>query len=417
MKCLLLAGGHGTRLRPLTLSVPKPFIPFCNRPIIEYQIEASVKAGVDHIILGISAEQRNMVPMIEEVSQRYKVRIDCSIETEALGTAGPLRFAKNLLCDPQDDSEEFIVVNSDIICNYPFAEMIAAHRKNHADGTILVTKTMHPSEFGVIVHDDEYRIKAFVEKPMNFISNQINAGVYIIKKTVLDHIPEGNVSIERYFFPLLVSMGKTFCHPLYGRWADVGKPADYIRAQKLYMCGDSYKEHETLVCSDSGSIETLEKSDIVILKTKGGLLVKNREAMKSCGETVNEEDVSDLTQYPNIGADVVIRPPVIIHTSAVIAQGCVIGPNVSIGPNTVIGNGCRIIRSAILQGARLEGHTYIEGSIIGWDSHIRPWVRVEGLSVLGKNVTVDESLFLRGCIVLPHKTITKSIYEDGSIII
>lgn len=116
------------------------------------------------------------------------------------------------------------------------------------------------------------------------------------------------------------------------------------------MCGDSYKEHETLVCSDSGSIETLEKSDIVILKTKGGLLVKNREAMKSCGETVNEEDVSDLTQYPNIGADVVIRPPVIIHTSAVIAQGCVIGPNVSIGPNTVIGNGCRIIRSAILQG-------------------------------------------------------------------
>lgn len=110
--------------------------------------------------------------------------------------------------------------------------MIAAHRKNHADGTILVTKTMHPSEFGVIVHDDEYRIKAFVEKPMNFISNQINAGmvyqhiadftvvtgVYIIKKTVLDHIPEGNVSIERYFFPLLVSMGKTFCHPLYGRW-------------------------------------------------------------------------------------------------------------------------------------------------------------------------------------------------------
>lgn len=416
MKCLLLAGGHGTRMRPLSLSIPKPFIPFCNIPIIEYQIEASVKAGVDHIIIAISSGQSNMTPMIKTIGERCNVRIDCSIETESLGTAGPLRLARELIFDPNDDSEEILVLNSDIICTYPFSEMIAAHRKNKADSTILVTTTTHPSDFGVIVHDKDYRIKAFVEKPKEFISNLINAGVYVINKAMIDKIPEGNVSIERSFFPMLVSMEKTFCHPLYGMWADVGKPSDFIRGHQLYMLGNTSRNGEFIVYGDNNGVEGTCDHDIVAFKTKGGLLIKSDSYITDEEKEAKNDYIVDLKHYQNIADDIVIRPPILIHESAEIGSGCDIGPNVTIGPNTIIGPGCRIIRSVILDGSRVDAHNYVEGSIIGWNSHLKRWGRVEGLTVLGKGVTVGEGLFIRECVVLPHKEISKSIYDSGTII-
>ncbi|ORM40973.1 Mannose-1-phosphate guanyltransferase beta [Babesia sp. Xinjiang] len=417
MKCVILAGGHGTRLRPLTLTVPKPMIPFCNRPIIEYQISASKKAGVDHIILAISEEQRGMVPLIAELSEKCKIRIDCSIETESLGTAGPLRHAKSFICDPDDACELLLVLNSDIICNYPFAEMISAHRKNKADATILVTKTTHPSDFGVIVHDETYRIQEFVEKPTEFISNQINAGVYVINKKMIDHIPEGNVSIERYLFPTMVTMGRTYCHPLTGLWADIGKPSDYIRGQQLYLSGPSNEEQGVMLRYKADGGEDHVEGSQVLVETKGGLLVELLHETDNFVPPPLGGTTADLSALSHIGEDVVIRPPVLIHPSARIGRGCVLGPNVCIGPNTVIGEGCRIVRTTIFAGACLEAHVYIEGSIIGWDSHIKSWVRVEGLTVLGKDVVVGEGLFLRGSIVLPHKAITKSLYDSGTIII
>ncbi|EDO06623.1 putative mannose-1-phosphate guanyltransferase [Babesia bovis T2Bo] len=417
MKCVILAGGHGTRLRPLTLTVPKPMIPFCNRPIVEYQIKASKEAGVDHIILAISHEQNNMVPMIKELSERCNIRIDCSIEKESLGTAGPLKLAKNLICDPADNCKEFLVLNSDIICSYPFAEMISAHRKNNADATILVTKTTHPSDFGVIVHDETYRIHEFVEKPSQFISNQINAGIYVLNKNMLDYIPDGSVSIERYLFPTMVAMGRTYCHPLNGLWADIGKPSDYIRAQQLYLTGRPKDEEIMMLRCEGDSEDDYIKESHVMLKTQGGLLVRLRNVNNSAMKDPLEGEPADISSFSFIGANVIIRPPVIIHPTSSIGRGCVLGPNVCIGPNTVVGEGCRIVRTTILDGVRLNGHVYIEGSIIGWESQLESWARIEGLTVLGKDVKVGEGLFVRGSIVLPHKSITTSVYESGTIII
>ncbi|GBE60788.1 GDP-D-mannose pyrophosphorylase [Babesia ovata] len=386
MKCLILAGGHGTRLRPLTLTVPKPFMPFCNRPIVEYQIEASLEAGVDHIILAIPQDQSSMLPTIAQLSEKYNVRIDCSIEAETLGTAGPLKFAEKLLCDPEDDCADFLVLNSDVISNYPFSELVAAHRRNSADATILVTETAHPKDFGVIVHDADFRIKAFVEKPAEFISNEINAGVYVVNKSMISHIPPGNVSIERYFFPKLVAMGKTFCHPLTGIWADIGKPKDYIHAQGLYISGHKHNEqiNPTLCSANGGNVP--EEGPLVVIKTKGGLLIRRKGECNNSAEGTEGETTDDISAYPNIGKDVVIHPPVLVHPSSRIDRGCVLGPNVCIGQNTSIGEGCRILQSTVLEGARLGAHIYVEGSIVGWDCRIHPWVRVEGLSVFGKNV-------------------------------
>ncbi|GIX63630.1 GDP-D-mannose pyrophosphorylase [Babesia caballi] len=376
MKCVILAGGHGTRLRPLTLSVPKPFIPFCNRPIMEYQIDACIKAGVDHIILAISDEQHDMANLIAELGERvsgsekrciarsarcastapWRPSRSAQVSPQRRGShifaAGPLRYAKALICESQDDCGEFLVLNSDIICNYPFAEMIAAHRRNGADATILVTKTTHPSDFGVVVHDEEYRIRAFIEKPAEFISNQINAGIYVLSKAILDHVPEGNVSIERYLFPALVSMGKTFCHPLTGIWADIGKPADYIRGQQLFISGTTNEEQPVLTLCNADGREQTEEASKGVVETQGGLLVTRLHENGATTQCEDSAPHTDLSAYPNI-ENVTIRPPVLIHPSARIARGCVLGPNVCIGPNTVIGEGCRIVRSTILEGTRV----------------------------------------------------------------
>ncbi|KAK2195473.1 bifunctional Mannose-1-phosphate guanyltransferase [Babesia duncani] len=370
MKCLILAGGHGTRLRPLTLSVSKPFIPFCNKPIIEHQISEVIKAGVDHIIISASTQQNDYMTYVEALKERYNVRIDVSVESYSLGTAGPIRFAKDIICEPSDSSEDFFVLNSDVICIYPFKEMISFHRSNEASMTILVTKVDQPSDFGVVVHDDNYKIKAFVEKPTTYVSNQINAGVYMLSKSVIDMIPEGNSSIERYLFPKIVSMGKGYCHPLSGYWADIGKPLDYLHGQQLFLSSDASGEADLYYSVQSDDMAPMGNLKQEIVETDTGILFKN---ILVDHLPVAKGTDSPVRQFENFAENVTIKAPVLIHKSARIGAGCCIGPNVVIGANADIGKGCRITRSCIMQDSKLDAYTFIEGTIVGWDSHIKSW--------------------------------------------
>ncbi|AFZ79613.1 GDP-mannose pyrophosphorylase, putative [Theileria equi strain WA] len=419
MKCVILAGGHGTRLRPLTLSVPKPLIEFCNRSIIEYQIDAAKKAGVDHIILAVSESQPALAQRVQKLQEKYSIRIDCSIETSPMGTAGPLRLAEKLICEPNDDSDDFLVLNSDVICDYPLLELLNSHRSKKATITILVTKVENPSEFGVIFHDEEFRIKSFVEKPTNYVSNQINAGVYVLSKTVVNSIPLENTSIERDIFPKFVMLGNTFCHPLSGYWADIGKPIEYLRGQHLYLSnnfsGDFNVCGTTETCvSETEKREICEIDTGILIRTRSNANLEDADYVKSaCASTPR----SDLLEAPTIYNNVNFKAPVLVHPTAKIGPGSLIGPNVCIGANVVIGKGSRIVRSTIMEGANVSPNSYIEGSIIGWNSRIGPWVRIEGLSVLGESVGISEALFIRGCIVLPHKNVNNNIYEPGVIII
>nr|KAF6474227.1 GDP-mannose pyrophosphorylase B [Rousettus aegyptiacus] len=193
MKALILVGGYGTRLRPLTLSIPKPLVDFCNKPILLHQVEALAAVGVDHVILAVSYMSQVLEKEMKAQEQRLGIRISMSHEEEPLGTAGPLALARDLLSETTDP---FFVLNSDVICDFPFQAMVQFHRYHGQEGSIVVTKVEEPAKYGVVVCEaDTGRIHRFVEKPQVFVSNKINAGMYILSPAVLRRIQDPSARI------------------------------------------------------------------------------------------------------------------------------------------------------------------------------------------------------------------------------
>lgn len=233
LKALLLVGGFGTRLRPLTLSKAKPLVEFVNKPIICHQIEALKEVGVTEIILAINYQPDKMYDFIKEAEDRYKVKITCSKEEEPLGTAGPIGLAKKIL--QSSEGEEIFVFNSDITCRFPLQEMLQFHREHKREGTIAVTKVKEPWKYGVILSDENKQIKSFIEKPQEFVGDNINAGLYIFSKAFLERINPVPCSLEREVFPKMAKEGELYIFPLEGFWADIGQPKDYLIGTSLYL--------------------------------------------------------------------------------------------------------------------------------------------------------------------------------------
>ncbi|ORX76617.1 mannose-1-phosphate guanyltransferase [Basidiobolus meristosporus CBS 931.73] len=362
MKALILVGGFGTRLRPLTLTVPKPLVEFANRPMILHQIEALAQAGVTDIVLAVNYRPKTMVSVLEKYEKEYGVKITFSVEHEPLGTAGPLALAKDLL--GRDDTP-FFVLNSDIICDYPFEQLRDFHRRHGGEGTIVVTKVDEPSKYGVVVNHAGYStIERFVEKPAEFVSNKINAGLYIFSPKVLERIELKPTSIEKEVFPRMAADSQLHSFDLDGFWMDVGQPKDFLTGTCLYL---------------------------------SHLSKRNPESLAPASEP-----------YVNGGN-------VLVHPSAKIGQGCKIGPNVVIGPNTVIGDGVRLQRCVLLEGARVKDNAWIKSAIIGWHSVVGKWCRLEGVTVLGDDVNISDEIYVNGGAVLPHKGINANVLEPQII--
>jgi len=357
MKALILVGGFGTRLRPLTLSVPKPIVEFSNKAMILHQIEALCKIGVTEVVLAVNYRPQLMSSYLHPYEQKLGIKISYSHETEPLGTAGPLALAKDLL----KDGEPFFVLNSDVICEFPFADLLAFHKSHGAEGTIMVTKVEEPSKYGVVVSQEDGRIQRFVEKPQIFVGNRINAGIYIFNPTILDRIELKPTSIEKEIFPKMAEQGQLYCMPLEGFWMDVGQPKDFLAGMCLYLNSLKTKAPESL-------------------RTGPGFI-----------------------------------QPVLVDESAVIGEGCLIGPNVTIGPNSVIHEGVRLSNTTVLEGVTIGANSWVKSSIIGWQSSVGKWVRMENTSVLGQDVHIADELYVNGGKILPHKTITASIPEPEII--
>lgn len=356
MKALILVGGFGTRLRPLTLSVPKPIVEFANKPSIIHQIEALVKIGVDEVVLAVNYQPELMSACMREYEQKLGVKITYSQESEPLGTAGPLALARDVL----NDGKPFFVLNSDVICVFPFKEMLDFHIKSKAEGTIMVTKVEEPSKYGVVVADDNGKIARFVEKPQVYVGNKINAGIYIFNPSILNRIELKPTSIEKEIFPKMAEEGQLYCMVLPGFWMDIGQPKDFLAGTNLYLA----------------SLEQVKSS---LLATGEGI----------------------------IGS-------VLIDPSSKVGKA-VIGPNVTIGPNCVIEDGVRLKNTVILEGVVVGANSWINQSIIGWKSRIGKWVRIQNVSVLGQDVHISDELFINGGRILPHKDITTSVPEESII--
>ncbi|KAM6062344.1 mannose-1-phosphate guanylyltransferase catalytic subunit beta isoform 2-T2 [Chlamydotis macqueenii] len=214
MRALILVGGFGTRLRPLTLSRPKPLVEFCNKALLLHQLEALREAGVSHVVLAVSYMSEALEAAMREQEQRLGIRISLSHEKEPLGTAGPLALAQDLLAE---DGEPFFVLNSDVICEFPFAALARFHRQHGGEGSLVVTRVEEPAKYGVVVCEaDTGRICRFVEKPRVFVSNKINAGLYIFSPGILQRIQLRPTSIEKEIFPAMAQEGQLYAMELQG---------------------------------------------------------------------------------------------------------------------------------------------------------------------------------------------------------
>jgi mannose-1-phosphate guanylyltransferase len=260
LKALLLVGGFGTRLRPLTFTKPKPLVEFINRPIMMHQIEALKSVGVNEIILAINYQPEKMLDLIKEMEEKYNVKITCSKEEEPLGTAGPIGLAKSILLN--SDLDELFVFNSDITCRFPLKEMHEFHKQHGKEGTIAVTKVKDPSRFGVILTDHQNKILDFVEKPQEYVGNNINSGLYIFSKKFLDRVQPIPTSIEREVFPKMASDGELYAFDLEGFWQDIGQPKDYLSGTTLYLADQALKGNDSLLVKGKGYI----RGNVIIVK-------------------------------------------------------------------------------------------------------------------------------------------------------
>eukprot|EP00798_Chlamydomonas_sp_ICE-L_P031695 gene31695-6898_t len=394
LKALILVGGYGTRLRPLTLSCPKPLVDFCNKPMVVHQIEA---AGVTEVVLAINYQPEVMYNFISEWQEKLGVKIVCSQETEPMGTAGPLALARQIL--DNREGKPFFVLNSDIICDdviceYPLKDMLEFHVARSAETTILVTKLLSaitsrsaettilvtkvddPTKYGVVVVDEYGHVQRFVEKPKDiagdkiigsavfeFVGDKINAGIYVCSPKILSRIELKPTSIEREVFPHVAADNQLYAYTLSGYWMDVGQPRDYLKGLELHL--DSLRIHKQTTLAPKG---------------------------------------------PGIQGNV------LVDSTATIGEGCMIGPDVSIGAGVVIGNGVRLSKCVIMRGVKVNDHSKIDMSIVGWTSKIGAWARLENYCVLGEDVAVKDELYLNGAVVLPHKEIKESVPTPAIIL-
>ncbi|KAI0120541.1 mannose-1-phosphate guanylyltransferase [Hypoxylon sp. NC0597] len=358
MKAIILVGGFGTRLRPLTLTMPKPLVEFANKPMILHQIEALAKVGVTDVVLAVNYRPEIMERVLKEYEDTLGVKIHFSLENEPLGTAGPLKLAEEILA--KDDSP-FFVLNSDVTCEFPFEALAKFHKSHGDEGTIVVTKVEEPSKYGVIVHKPNHpsRIDRFVEKPVEFVGNRINAGLYMLNTSVLQRIEKNRpTSIEQETFPAIVRDGQLHSFDLEGFWMDVGQPKDFLTGTCLYLSSLAKKQPHLLVSPSESYVH---------------------------------------------GGNVMVDP------TAKIGKNCRIGPNVVIGKNVVIGDGVRLQRCTLLPGSKVKDHAWIKSTIVGWNSIVGKWARLENVTVLGDDVTIGDEIYVNGGSVLPHKSIKANV--------
>jgi mannose-1-phosphate guanylyltransferase len=234
MKALFLAGGMGTRLKPLTDELPKPMVPIMNRPLLERSMANLRKSGINDIVISTCYKSKYIKEYFGD-GRQFGLKIEYVSEDIPLGTGGAIKKTGHLY----DDT--FLVFNADILCNMDFKALIKMHKSMSADVTIAVTQVDNPGAYGVIEYDkDDYAV-SFTEKTKadEIKSNYINAGVYVIEPSVLREIPENRpVSVEREIFPVLLRKGyKVAVYKGCKYWMDIGTPEKYLQTHRDILTG------------------------------------------------------------------------------------------------------------------------------------------------------------------------------------
>lgn len=340
MQALILAGGKGTRLRPLTMHTPKPIVPIANQPFLLYQLELLKRADVRDVILSLSYQPQKIEDKLGDGTD-FNVRVSYAVEASPLGTAGAYRNAASLI------SETTVVFNGDVLTDIDMNEVIRFHREHQAAATIVLTPVLNPTAYGLVETEPDGRVRRFLEKPKpeEVTCDTINAGIYVLEPRVLDYVPEGEPFMFEYgVFPKLLERKEPFFAFIWrGYWRDIGTAKSYLQGNLDVI---------------AGRVRLLESPP-----------AERGEKFDSAAEVLSPS-VVDPSCTLKAGAQII---------NSVVSRNCYIEER------------ARIENSVVRGGTRIGAGSTIQGAVIGKGCHIGRVVDINGAVLGDKSVMTDYS--------------------------
>ena len=374
MKAVVMAGGEGTRLRPLTSNQPKPMVPIVGKPCMEHILELLKRHGFEDVIVTV-AFLPQAIRSYFGGGEALGMEVGYSVEESPLGTAGSVRLAAGRL----DDT--FLVISGDALCDLDLTKLVEFHREKQASVTIGLKSVDNPLEFGIVVTDDDGRVERFLEKPSwgQVFSDTINTGIYVLEPEVLRHIPTDRpYDFSKELFPLLLEMGR----PLYGYvmdgyWQDIGNLDQYRQA-------------------NFDALDEKVRLNVPGIRIRGNVWV---------GDGVDLHDI-DALEGP-----------------AFLGNYCRIAPDASVGPYSVLATSVTLrerahtSRSIIDASTSIGRSAVVEGAVVGRSCDLRAHVRVhEGVAIGDEVVLGAQSMVLPGVRIYPYKEVESGAHIHESLI-
>ncbi|HZL47594.1 MAG TPA: NDP-sugar synthase [Solirubrobacteraceae bacterium] len=382
MQAVILVGGEGTRLRPLTSTVPKPVVPLVDRPFISFMLEWLKGHGIDDVIMSCGFLATSVRNVLGDGSG-LGIRLRFVEEPDPRGTAGALKFAESML------DERFLMLNGDVLTDIDLTAQIAQHERTGARATLALVPVEDPTAYGLVHLEEDHSVRDFLEKPspdhieggaagrrpasraplLQSYTNLISAGAYVLEREILDLVPpDCNVSIEREVWPRLIGDG-LYGSPSESYWLDIGTPERYLQ----------------------GTFDIIE----------GNVATAVQERLGSDYLAVDE------------GAEVQGRviPPAVIERGVSIAEGAHVGSLVVLGQDVSIGEGSTVERAVIMNGAEIGAGCTLRDCIVAAGARVGAGTRITGGAVLGEGVTVGaDNVIAHGARIFPGVTL-----PDGAI--
>ncbi|KPJ68294.1 hypothetical protein AMJ44_06755 [candidate division WOR-1 bacterium DG_54_3] len=348
MKAVIIAGGLGTRLRPLTYNTPKPIVPVANRPFVVHQIEHLVKHGVDEVILNLHYLSHEIKKILDD-GREWGIKIHYSIEEHPLGTAGAVKNAEKYF-----GKDPMVIFNGDILTDINISKVVTFHREKGASVTLTLTEVEDPTSFGLILTDKAGRVTKFIEKPSwdMVTAKTINAGIYVVDPNIFDEVPRGEEhSFERELYPSLLEKGlPIFGYLSHAYWIDIGNPEKYKEVHQAILRGEV--------------------------------------AVKISGTRIDGKFWLGRETHPD--PSVRFMGPSIIGERVRLGKETEIKDYVVVGDRVSIGEHCSLDRAIIWKGTKIGNHASLSDCILGHDCVIEDEVAIDRGVVLADGSVIKK---------------------------
>jgi mannose-1-phosphate guanylyltransferase len=360
LKAVILAGGFGTRLRPLSCTRPKILFPVVNKPLLQWTFERLARNSIKEVVMAVFFQTEAYIKHHRVPRQGVQLFYSHDPFRKPLGTGGSIKKAERLI----GRDSQFMTLNGDIFADVNYAEMFKKHRQYGGVATMALYRMKNPSRYGVAVLSEDSQITSFIEKPRpgTISSGFINAGVYALSPEIFDYIPEGRaVSIEHEVFPRLAKENRLYGYVFEGLWLDIGKPEDYLEINKRML--DSSAESRTR----------------------------------------------------KIYQHIEVKKPVAVDRRVKIGGKSMIGPYAILGHDVQIGNNVIIRDTVVFPGTALQDFASVDGALIGEDVTIGKNVKISKHCMIGDHAKIGNDVSLaEGVKICPASQISKSVLTPYS---